>query len=210
MIFSIILILITTFASQTWIQAVHITKNNKDTQLLQGVSLIGLLTTVISETLWITYTLHFHLIGGLTNALLSLCSVFVICVVLTKNNLIKHTTVVIYVICIALSLILLQLIPIKMITVCAMVVATMFLIPQTIKTVKSIGTSHITAMSNYSIIMIIVANTIWIIYGIYYFAYAYLISSSVLLLCGIIMGLSKLYDKKKYKNFYQSVNQADD
>lgn len=200
MLFGFILIVVTTFASQTWIQAVHVVKNNKDKQLLQGVSLIGLLTTVISEVLWIAYASHFHLIGGLTNALVSLCSVFIICIILTKNNFIKHTTIVIYMVCVVLSLLFLQLMPIEIITICAMVIATMFLIPQTTKTVKSIGTSHITAMSNYSIMMIIVANTIWIIYSIYYSTYAYLVSSSVLLLCGIIMGASKLYDKKKYEN----------
>ena len=69
------------------------------------------------------------------------------------------------------------------------------------KTVHSVGTEHINGMSNYSIAMIIVANTIWIIYGYYYSASAYLLSSTVLLLCGIIMGVSKLvHHKKRGKN----------
>lgn len=91
-----------------------------------------------------------------------------------------------------------HIVPISIITISAMIIATIFLIPQTVKTVHSIGTNHINGMSNYSIIMIIIANSIWIFYGYYYSARAYLLSSTVLLLCGLIMGTSKIIDYKKY------------
>ena len=46
---NILLIIITTFASQTWLQALHAIRNNHNKVLLQGISLTGLLTTIISE-----------------------------------------------------------------------------------------------------------------------------------------------------------------
>lgn len=82
MIISIFITVLVTFASQTWLQAIHILKHRKDTQLLRGVSIFGLATTIMSEFLWIAYAGHYHLIGGLTNACLSLLSVAVILAVL--------------------------------------------------------------------------------------------------------------------------------
>jgi len=193
-----LLIIITTFASQTWLQALHAIRNNHNKVLLQGISLTGLLTTIISETLWIIYASHYGLIGGLSNAILSMISVLTISIILYKNNLLKLKTIITYSSAIILSLIVLHIVPISIITISAMIIATIFLIPQTVKTVRSIGTNHINGMSNYSIIMIIIANSIWIFYGYYYSASAYLLSSTVLLLCGLIMGSSKIINYKKY------------
>ena len=192
-----LLIIITTFASQTWLQALHAIRNNHNKVLLQGISLTGLLTTIISETLWIIYASHYNLTGGLSNAILSMFSVLTISIILYKNNLVKLKIIITYSSNIIVSLIVLHIVPISIITVSAMIIATIFLIPQTVKTVRSIGTDHINGMSNYSIIMIIIANSIWILYGIYYDAMAYLLSSTVLLLCGLIMGLSKIIHYKK-------------
>ena len=158
----------------------------------------GLLTTIISETLWIIYASHYNLIGGLSNAILSMFSVLMISIILYKNNLLKLKTIITYSSAIILSLIVLHIVPISIITISAMIIATIFLIPQTVKTVRSIGTNHINGMSNYSIIMIIIANSIWIFYGYYYSASAYLLSSTVLLLCGLIMGASKIIHHRKY------------
>lgn len=195
---NILLIIITTFASQTWLQALHAIRNNHNKVLLQGISLTGLLTTVISETLWIIYASHYNLTGGLSNAILSMISVLTISIILYKNNLLKLKTIITYSSAIIVSLIVLHIVPISIITVSSMIIATIFLIPQTVKTVRSIGTNHISGMSNYSIIMIIIANSIWIFYGYYYSASAYLLSSTVLLLCGLIMGASKIIHHRKY------------
>lgn len=194
----VVLVLVTTFASQTWLQALHVVKNNHDTNLLKGISLTGLIITIISESLWIFYAHHYNLMGGLSNALLSMTSVAVISIVLYKNNIISLKNIATYSSMVFLLFVVLNIIPINIITVCAMIMSTIFLIPQTIKTVRSIGTEHINGMSNYSIAMIIVANTIWIVYGYYYSAHAYLISSTVLLLCGVIMGVSKMIHHQKY------------
>ena len=125
-------------------------------------------------------------------------SVLTISIILYKNNLLKLKTIITYSSAIILSLIVLHIVPISIITISAMIIATIFLIPQTVKTVRSIGTNHINGMSNYSIIMIIIANSIWIFYGYYYSASAYLLSSTVLLLCGLTMGTSKIIHYKKY------------
>ena len=194
----IILVLVTTFASQTWLQALHVVKNNHDMNLLKGISLTGLMITIISESLWIFYAYHYNLMGGLSNALLSMTSVAVISIVLYKNNIISLKNIAAYSSMILLLLLVLNIIPIGIIAVSAMIVSTVFLIPQTVKTIRSIGTEHINGMSNYSIAMIIVANTIWLIYGYYYSAHAYLISSTVLFLCGAIMGISKMIHHQKH------------
>lgn len=193
----VLLILITTFASQTWLQALHSIRNNYNKNLLKGISLTGLLTTLISEILWIIYAAHNHLIGGVLNATLSLLSVLTISIILYKNNLLKLKTIITYSILSIILLLILNIVPVSIVAIAAMISATIFLVPQTVKTVRSIGTKHINGMSNYSIIMIIVANSIWILYGYYYSAYAYLISSIVLLSCGLIMGASKIIDYKK-------------
>lgn len=195
----VILVLITMFASQTWLQALHVIKNNHDENLLKGISLTGLMITVVSESLWIFYAHHYNLTGGLLNALLSMASVITISIFLYKRNIISLKNIVAYSSMILLLFVTLSIIPISIITVGAMIISTIFLIPQTMKTVHSVGTEHINGMSNYSIAMIIVANTIWIIYGYYYSASSYLLSSTVLLLCGIIMGISKLVHRKKQR-----------
>lgn len=81
--------------------------------------------------------------------------------------------------------------PINIVIVLATLCSTVFLLPQTVKTVRSIGSHHIHGMSTTAIAMIICANTTWIVYGIIYHAWAYLISSSVLLTCGLIMAVAK-------------------
>lgn len=88
--------------------------------------------------------------------------------------------------------------PFTLTVILATIFATIFLLPQTVKTVMSIGTPRIHGMSNQAIAMIICANTAWIIYGIYYHAWAYLISSTILLLCGIVMAGAKYYHKRNY------------
>ena len=89
---NILLIIITTFASQTWLQALHAIRNNHNKKLLEGISLTGLLTTIISETLWIIYASHYDLTGGLSNAILSMFSVLTISIILYKNNLVNYLT----------------------------------------------------------------------------------------------------------------------
>lgn len=81
--------------------------------------------------------------------------------------------------------------PINIITVLATICATVFLLPQTVKTVRSIDSHHINGMSTSAIAMIICANIAWIIYGLIYNSWAYTLSSSILLACGVIMASAK-------------------
>ena len=198
MFISILITILVTFASQTWLQAIHILKHRKDTQLLRGVSIFGLTTTIMSEFLWIAYAGHYHLIGGLTNACLSLLSVAVILAVLLHQDLIAPLPAVLLALTALVTLATVYYAPFTLTVILATVFATIFLLPQTIKTIMSIGTPRIHGMSNQAITMIICANTAWIIYGIYYHAWAYLISSTILLLCGIIMAGAKYYHKHNY------------
>lgn len=200
MIVSIFITVLVTFASQTWLQALHILKHRKDTQLLRGVSIFGLATTIMSEFLWITYAGHYQLIGGLTNACLSLLSVAVILAVLLRQDLIAPLPAVLLSLTALATLAVIYYAPFTPTVILATVFATIFLLPQTVKTIMSIGTPRIHGMSNQAILMIICANTAWIIYGIYYHAWAYLISSTILLLCGIIMAGAKYYHKSNYNN----------
>lgn len=198
MIVSIFITILVTFASQTWLQAIHILKHRKDTQLLRGVSIFGLATTIMSEFLWIAYAGHYQLIGGLSNACLSLLSVAVIMTVLLYRNLIAPLPAILLALTTLATLACVYFAPFTLIVILATIFATIFLLPQTVKTVMSISTPRIHGMSNQAILMIICANTAWIIYGIYYHAWAYLISSTILLLCGIIMAGAKYYHKHNY------------
>ena len=198
MFVSIFITILVTFASQTWLQALHILKHRKDTQLLRGVSIFGLATIIMSEFLWIAYAGHYHLIGGLTNSCLSLLSVAVIMTVLLYRNLIAPLPAILLALTALATLACVYFAPFTLIVILATVFATIFLLPQTVKTVMSISTPRIHGMSNQAITMIICANTAWIIYGIYYHAWAYLISSTILLLCGIIMAGAKYYHKHNY------------
>ena len=198
MIISIFITVLVTFASQTWLQAIHIFRHRKDTQLLRGVSIFGLATTIMSEFLWIAYAGHYHLIGGLTNACLSLLSVAVILLVLLYQDLVAPLPAVFLSVAALATLACIYYTPLTLTIILATIFATVFLLPQTVKTVNSIGHHSIHGMSNQAILMIICANTAWIIYGIYYHAWAYLISSTILLLCGIIMAGTKYYHKSNY------------
>ena len=201
MIISIFITILVTFASQTWLQAIHIVKHRKDTQLLRGVSIFGLATTIISEFLWIAYAGHYHLIGGLSNACLSLLSVAVILAVLLYRDLVAPLPAVLLSVAALATLACIYYTPLTLTIILATIFATVFLLPQTVKTVSSIGSLRIHGMSNQAILIIICANTAWIIYGIYYHAWAYLISSTILLLCGIIMAGAKYYHKRNYSNY---------
>lgn len=201
MIISIFITILVTFASQTWLQALHVIKHRKDTQLLRGVSIFGLATTITSEFLWIAYAGHYHLIGGLTNACLSLLSVAVILAVLLYQDLVAPLPAVLLSVAALATLACIYYTPLTLTIILATIFATVFLLPQTVKTVSSIGSLRIHGMSNQAILMIICANTAWIIYGIYYHAWAYLISSTILLLCGIIMAGAKYYHKRNYSNY---------
>lgn len=201
MIISIFITVLVTFASQTWLQALHVIKHRKDTQLLRGVSIFGLGSTIVSEFLWIAYAGHYHLIGGLTNACLSLLSVAVVLLVLLYQDLVAPRPAILLSVAALATLACIYFAPLTLTTILATVFATVFLLPQTVKTVMSIGTPRIHGMSNQAIFMIICANTAWIIYGIYYHAWAYLISSTILLLCGIIMAGAKYYHKRNYSNY---------
>ena len=198
MIVSTLITILVTFASQTWLQAIHIFRHRKDTQLLHGVSIFGLATTIISEFLWIAYAGHYHLIGGLTNACLSLLSVAVILLVLLYRDLVAPLPAILLALTALSTITIVYYAPFTLTVILATIFATIFLLPQTIKTIISIGTPRIHGMSNQTITMIICANTAWIIYGIYYHAWAYLISSTILLLCGIIMTGAKYYHKHNY------------
>lgn len=180
-----------TFASQTWLQALHITHHRADHSLLRGVSISGLMTTIVSEILWLGYAGHFHLIGGLSNATLSLLSVCVILVWLYKADICTSKDTVKLALVASTACMAVAWLPINIVTVLATICATVFLLPQTVKTVRSIGSHHIHGMSTTAIAMIICANATWIVYGIIYHAWAYLISSSVLLTCGLIMAAAK-------------------
>ena len=201
MIVSTLITILVTFASQTWLQAIHIFRHRKDTQLLRGVSIFGLATTIISEFLWITYAGHYHLIGGLSNACLSLLSVAVILLVLLYRDLVTPRPAIFLSVATLATIACIYFAPLTLTIILATVFATVFLLPQTVKTVSSIGSPSIHGMSNQAILMIICANTAWIIYGIYYHAWAYLISSTILLLCGIIMAGAKYYHKHNYSNY---------
>ena len=201
MIVSTLITILVTFASQTWLQALHIFKHRKDTQLLRGVSIFGLGSTIVSEFLWITYAGHYHLIGGLSNACLSLLSVAVILLVLLYRDLVTPRPAIFLSVAALATIACIYFAPLTLTTILATVFATVFLLPQTVKTVSSIGHHSIHGMSNQAILMIICANTAWIIYGIYYHAWAYLISSTILLLCGIIMAGAKYYHKHNYSNY---------
>lgn len=200
MIISIFITVLVTFASQTWLQALHIFKHRKDTQLLRGVSIFGLGSTIVSEFLWITYAGHYHLIGGLSNACLSLLSVAVILLVLLYRDLVAPLPAILLALTALSTITIVYYAPFTLTVILATIFATIFLLPQTVKTVMSIGSPRIHGMSNQAITMIICANTAWIIYGIYYHAWAYLISSTILLLCGIIMAGAKYYHKRNYSN----------
>ena len=180
-----------TFASQTWLQALHITHHRADHLLLRGVSISGLMTTIFSEILWLGYAGHFHLIGGLSNAALSLLSVCVILVWLYKADICTGKDTARLTLIASGACMAVVWLPISIITVLATLCSTVFLLPQTVKTVRSIGTPHIHGMSTTAICMIICANTAWIIYGLIYHAWAYTLSSSILLACGVIMASVK-------------------
>lgn len=186
-----------TFASQTWLQALHITRHHADHSLLRGVSISGLMTTILSEILWLGYARHFHLIGGITNAMLSLTSVCIILIWLYKTDICTSADTAHLTLVASGATMTIAWLPIEIITVLATICATVFLLPQTVKTVRLIGTPHIHGMSTSAIAIIICANTAWIAYGIIYHAWAYLISSSVLLACGLIMASAK--DIHRYK-----------
>ena len=198
MIISIFITILVTFASQTWLQALHVLKHRTNTQLLRGISIFGLGSTIVSEFLWIAYAGHYHLIGGLTNACLSLLSVAVILLVLLSQDLVAPLPAIFLSVAALATLACIYFAPLTLTIILATVFATVFLLPQTVKTVSSIGHHSIHDMSNQAIAMIICANTAWIIYGIYYHAWAYLISSTILLLCGIIMAGAKYYHKRNY------------
>ena len=196
--FPLLLTIVTIFASSTWIQALHALKNrNSSTSTLRGISTSTLIIILFSETLWVSYALHYGLVGGILPALLSLISVGVISFILCEKGIIKDKNIIAYLITAILFFLILKVTPILIVSIAATVLSTIFLIPQTFKTVTSIGTPKIHGMNNYSIAMIIAANSIWIIYGIYHLAYAYIISSSILLLCGITMAVSKIIHRKK-------------
>lgn len=180
-----------TFASQTWLQALHITHHRADHSLLRGVSVSGLMTTILSEILWLGYASHFHLIGGLSNATLSLLSVCVILVWLYKADICTNKDTIRLTLVASTACMAVAWLPISIVIVLATLCSTVFLLPQTVKTARSIGSHHINGMSTSAIVMIICANTAWIVYGIIYHAWAYLISSSVLLTCGLIMAAAK-------------------
>lgn len=198
MIISILITILVTFASQTWLQALHVVGHHNNTQLLRGISIFGLSSTIVSEFLWITYAGHYQFIGGLTNACLSLLSVVAIMIVLLYRDLIASLPAVLLALTALTTLAVVYFAPLTLTVILATVFATVFLLPQTVKTVMSIGTPRIHGMSNQAIAMIICANTAWIIYGIYYHAWVYLISSTILLLCGIIMAGAKYYHKRNY------------
>lgn len=189
-----------TFASQTWLQALHTAHHRTDYQLLRGVSVSGLMTTILSEILWLGYAGHFHLIGGITNAVLSLISVCVILIWLYKADICTSTDTVQLTLVASGATMAIAWLPIEIITVLTTICATVFLLPQTVKTVRLIGTPHIHGMSTSAITMIICANTAWIIYGLIYHARAYLISSSILFACGIIMASAKGIHRQKRKH----------
>lgn len=193
----VLLTIVTTFASATWIQALHALKSRNSTSTLKGISTSTLIIILFSETLWVSYALHYGLVGGVLNALLSLASVGVISFVLCEKGVIKDKNIIAYLITAILFFLILQATPILIVSIATIVLSTIFLIPQTFKTITSIGTPQIHGMNNYSITMIIAANSIWIIYGIYHLAYAYIISSTVLLVCGITMAISKIIHHKK-------------
>ena len=185
------------FASSTWIQALHALKSRNSTSTLKGISPSTLIIILFSETLWVSYALHYGLMGGVLNALLSLISVGVISFTLCEKGIIKDKNIIAYLTASILFFLILKVTPILIVSIATIVLSTVFLIPQTFKTITSIGTPKIHGMNNYSIAMIIMANSIWIIYGIYHLAYAYIISSSILLLCGITMAISKIIHHRK-------------
>lgn len=193
----VLLTIVTIFASATWIQAVHALKSRNSTSTLKGISPLTLVIILFSETLWVSYALHYGLVGGVLNALLSLISVGVISFILCEKGVIKDRNIIAYLITAILFFLILKVTPILIVSIAATVLSTIFLIPQTFKTITSIGTLKIHGMNNYSIAMIIAANSVWIIYGIYHLAYAYIISSTVLLLCGVTMAVSKVIHHKK-------------
>lgn len=194
----IIIAIIITFASQTWLQGLHVIRFRNNKEVLRGVSAYGIVSTAFSESLWIGYSVHHHLIGGLSNALLSITSAVVISLVVFRAGLVKSGQMGLFFVLLALWTALCIIIPVEIVALGTVVLATFFLVPQTIRTVRSIGTPAIDGMGNRAITMVIVANSAWIVYGVYYTAPAYYISSSIILTCGLIMAFSKIYHRKQY------------
>lgn len=119
---SIAITVLVTFASQTWLQAIHVVKHRNNTALLRGVSVTSQTITIASQFPWIVYSLEYGLIGGVSNSVLSMVSA--------------------------------------------------------------------------AIVMIICANTAWVIYGVIYHSRAYILSSSAVLACGLIMAAAKVVHRR--------------
>lgn len=182
-----------TFASQTWLQAIHIVKHRNNIELLRGVSVTGLLVTIFSEVLWVSYSLPRELFGGTSNAVLSLVSAFIILAFLYRKHipLRSDTTCLISTVLIVTTLAI--LLPTTYVALLVTLIGPIFLLPQTVKTVRSIGTPQVQGIGNIAIAMIICANTAWIVYGVIYQSWAYIVSSGVLLACGLTTAAAKSF-----------------
>lgn len=193
---SIVVTILVTFASQTWLQAIHVTKHRNNIELLRGVSVTSQTITIASQPPWIIYSLEYGLIGGMSNSVLSMVSAIVILIPLYRQRIpLKSDTTWLIVATLA-SIAASVLLPMSYVAVIAALTGPIFLLPQTVKTVRCIGTPSVHGIANTAIAMIICANTVWIIYGVIYQSWAYILSSGAVLACGLTMAAAKLVHRR--------------
>lgn len=192
----IVVTILVTFASQTWLQAIHVTKHRNDVALLRGVSVTSQTITIASQLPWIVYSLEYSLIGGVSNSVLSMVSAAVILIPLYRQRIPLRSDTTWLIIATLVSAAASVLLPMSYVTVIATLTGPIFLLPQTVKTVRCIGTPGVHGVANTAIAMIICANTAWIIYGVIYQSWAYILSSSSVLACGLTMAVAKLIHRR--------------
>ena len=188
--------ILVTFASQTWLQAIHVVKHRNNTALLRGVSVTSQTITIASQFPWIVYSLEYGLIGGVSNSALSMVSAAIILAPLYKHHIPRRSDTTDLVVATLASAVASVLLPMSYVAVIATLTGPIFLLPQTVKTVRCIGTPSVHGIANTAIAMIICANTAWVVYGIIYHSWAYILSSSAVLACGLTMAGAKIVHRR--------------
>ena len=160
------------------------------------MSVTGQTTTIASQLPWIVYSLEYDLIGGVSNSVLSMVSATVILTSLYKKRVPLRSDAVGLIVATFASATAPILLTMSYVAVIATLADPIFLLPQTVKTVRCIVTPRVHRVANAAIVMIICANTAWVVYGIIYHSRAYILSSSAVLTCGLTMVGAKLVHRR--------------
>ena len=207
-VLSYALIVLVTFATSSWLQAINIFSERKNPSVLSGVSPNSVFLCFTAGFLWLVYGASRGLVGAVSNAVLECICAGTIIAILALGGFVGKKRGAIYILIAALVLTMALLFPL-MSGILATCIGASFLIPQAVLTVRSIGTPAINGFAWTSVAMVLTANPVWIVYAVINHDAIIAISSFILFTCGVVMATSKLVHKKRYADNVHNVSIAE-